>query len=124
MKNALREYAARVALVIHHARWAANDYSLTNDNQVDASSMQSAITITEWFKNEAKRIYGMFSESEDEAELRKLSEWIARKGGSVLVRDLQRNLRKYADDENAEEALEKMVQAGYGYWQPVEITER
>jgi hypothetical protein len=118
----LEEYAARIALVLHYVRWSVNDFNLANENQVDATTMQAAITITEWFKHEAKRVYTMFSESDEDRELRRLAEWIARKGGRITARDLQRGPREYREDGAAEDALEKLVQAGYGHWQPLPST--
>ncbi len=57
----LEEYVARIALVIHCVRWAANDPKLESPDVVDAISMKAAIRLTEWFKFEARRVYALLS---------------------------------------------------------------
>src|SRR5262249_14815218 len=47
----LEEYAVRLALVVHFARWAANDPSLANADCMDAASMHAGITLANWFKH-------------------------------------------------------------------------
>src|SRR5262249_49328763 len=64
----LEEYAARLTLVIHCARWAADDTG-TDDartgmkgmhkDMVDTASMNAGITLAQWFKHEARRVYAM-----------------------------------------------------------------
>jgi hypothetical protein len=118
----LEEYAARLALVIHFARWAANDPMLTNANIVDAESMNAGIVLAKWFKHEARRVYGMLGESDADRDQRRLVEWIERKGGSVTARDVQQGCRWLKDPGAAEAALEALVKAGRGCWRPPETT--
>ena len=46
----LEGYAARLALIVHYARWAADDASLQHPDRIDADSMARAVTLAEWFK--------------------------------------------------------------------------
>lgn len=119
----LESYAARLALIIHHARWAADDDSLQNPDRIDADSMARAVTLVQWFKHEARRVYGMLGESDEQRDTRQLVEWIARKGGAVTARELQQGPRRYRGaQETAEAALEELVKAGIGTWQDVPTT--
>ena len=90
----LEEYAARLALVIQCTRWAAGDAVLESPDVVDAASMKSGIRLAEWVKAEARRVYSLLSESDDDRQHRRLLEWIARKGGSVKARDLMSSSRR------------------------------
>jgi hypothetical protein len=76
--------AARLALIIQ----------LANDPQsveVDVEAMKSGITISNWFEEQARRVYQGFEESEQEQERRVAREWIAKQGGSTTRRDFARN---------------------------------
>ena len=110
----LEEYAARLALVIHCARWAADDAE--SPDAVDAASMKAGIELAQWFKAEARRVYSLLSESDDDREQRRLIEWIERKGGSVTAREVQQGHRQYRTAQDAEAALEELAKAGCGQW--------
>lgn len=113
----LEEYAARLALVIHYARVAANDPTLKNSNLVDLESIVAGITLVQWFKGEARRVYALLGETEDDRDQRRLVEWIERKGGSVTAREVQQGHRQYRTANESEAALEGLVKAGYGKWE-------
>jgi hypothetical protein len=113
----LEEYPARFALVIHFVRWAANDPSLKDPDKVDLESMNAGIKLAQWFKNEARRVYAMLSESDDDRDERRLIEWIERKGGSVTAREVQQGHRQYQTALEAEAVLNELVKAGWGEWQ-------
>jgi hypothetical protein len=113
----LEEYAARLALVVHFARWAANDPGLANANLVDADSMNAGITLAKWCKNEARRVYTMLDEPTSARDVRRLVEWIERKGGSVTARDVQQGCRWLKEPGTAEAALNGLAKAGRGAWQ-------
>ena len=83
----LEEYAARLALLIHFVRWAAGDADLESPDAVDAASMKAGIELAQWFKAEARRVYALLSESDDDGEQRRRIEWIERRGGAVTVRE-------------------------------------
>lgn len=83
---------------------------------LDAESMRRAIEITEWFKHEARRVYGLLSETDEEREQRRLIELIHRIGGSVTIRALMRHSRCFETATAAETALGRLVEAGLGQW--------
>ena len=112
----LEAYAARLALVVHFVRWAGKDPSLVNSEAVDEVSIAAGVTLLRWFKAEARRVYAMFGESEEEREERHLTELIRRKGGSITTRDLMRCSRAYKVAADAEAALEGLARTGLGRW--------
>jgi hypothetical protein len=110
----LEEYAARLALVIHYARWAAGEN--VEEFVLDAHSMTAGITLAKWFKHEAKRVYAMLDETDTDRDQRRLIEWIERRGGKVTLRDVQRGYWRLRKSDAAEAALDELVKAGYGTW--------
>jgi hypothetical protein len=114
----LEEYAARLALVVHFARWAADDSTLGAVDVVDVTSMTAGIRLATWFKGEARRVYALLGESDDDSDRRRLVEWIERKGGVVTARDAQMGCRWLREAGAAEAALEALVEAGWGTWEP------
>jgi hypothetical protein len=113
----LEEYAARLALVVHFIRWAADDANLTELDTVDGASMSAGITLAKWFKHEARRVYAMLDESDAERDQRRLVEWVGRKGGTVTARDVQQGCRWLREPGAAEAALEELAKAGLGTWE-------
>jgi hypothetical protein len=110
--------AARLALVIHLARLAANDCTLYDLDSIDAESIRNGVLLARWFAHEAQRVYGILAESEEDAELREAVEWIRRRGGAVTVRDLQRGLRRFRKDPSlAQRTLAELVKRKIGQWQ-------
>ena len=112
----LEEYPARLALIVHFVRWAVSDPSLADPMTIDAASMEAGIVLSRWFANEARRIYAMLDESDDDAERRKLAEWIAAKGGRVTPRMLQQGKRGSKAAE-AEAKLQELIEHGFGRWE-------
>jgi hypothetical protein len=113
----LEGYAARFALVVHLIRWAADDPTLRDPTRVDAASIRAGVALVGWFGDEARRVYRMLAESDDDRDGRRLVEWIAAKGGTVTARDLARGPLEYrGDPERAEKALRDLVAAGVAEW--------
>ena len=112
----LEEIPARLALVIHYVRLAAGDYGADGPDVVDAETMRAAIRLTEWFKSETRRVYGLLGETEENGAARRLTEWVESKGGTVTVRETQQG-RKYKTANDAEMALNELVAAGAGAWE-------
>ncbi len=112
----LEEYAPRLALVIHFTRWAAFDTTLADEWKVDAVSMRAGIELVEWFKREAKRVYSMLGEDDEDRERRRLAEWIERKGGETTPGDVARGCRWLKEPGMADAALEDLRTAGWGQW--------
>ena len=112
----LEGYAARLALVVHCIRQAAGE--AVDPWHCDDVSMASGIALAGWFGYEAKRVYGVLAESQEDQHDRKLVDWIQRHGGQVTPRDLTHGLRSYRDNATqAEEDLERLAAAGIGRWQ-------
>lgn len=112
----LRGYCGRLALVLHCLRGAEGSLSAGFEHQVDADTMRAAVTLTEWFGNEAERIFSMRSESPEDRKMRELVAWIECKGGEVTVRELSRGPRQYRSSQVAEAMLQSLVAKGYGRW--------
>ncbi|MCC6427495.1 MAG: DUF3987 domain-containing protein [Phycisphaerales bacterium] len=114
----LEGYAARIALVVHLTRWAGNDATLRDASRVDEASIAAGVVLARWFVDEARRVYAILSESDDDRETRRLVDWIERKGGTVTARDLTHGVRAYrGDPDAAERALSALVEAGIGHWE-------
>ena len=113
----LEGYAARFALL----------FTLIENpmaSVVDLSAVEAGIALSQWFGNEATRIYGEIggsSESEDsrkDRQRQRLVAWIRKRGGCVTARDIVRGMRKYrGDTDAAEAALQDLVDATYGRWE-------
>jgi len=111
----LEEYAARLALVVHCARWAAGD--VDDADVLDGESMAAGIALADWFKHEARRVYAVLGGTEEESEQRKLVSMIERRGGSITARELMHASRQYRGSAaEAEAALHELAKAGLGEW--------
>jgi len=117
----LEAYAARFALIFQLCDWAAGTAS---EDCVDEKSVAAGIELSDWFGNQAKRVYVLFVESPEDVEHRKLVEWIQRKGGRVTARQLQQGFRKYKKSTEAEAALACLVDADLGRWDVVSTGRR
>ncbi len=112
----LEGYAARLALVIHLTSWAAGDATLRDPARVDEASIAAGVVLARWFGDEARRVYAILSESDDDRETRRLVELIRRMGGDVSGRELVQRSRMFKTVADAEAALSRLVEAGAGSW--------
>lgn len=116
----LEAYAARLSLVLELATWAATGEPELGPGVVRGDAMRKAITLTEWFGNEARRAYAAFSETEAEKDQRELLAWLQRRGGTATAREVQQGVwRFHGDGDGAEKALSELVKAGMGEWHEV-----
>ncbi len=115
----IKGVAARLALIVHCIRVAADSSTVGNRGCIDVDSVRSAVTLAEWFKNEIGRVYEVLRESDENRDRRRLVELIQRKGGSVTPRDLMRSSRQFPTAEAAELALADLAGAGFGRLEPV-----
>lgn len=118
----LEGYAARLALVLHFIRWAANDPTLQSPEAVDEASITAGVKLSRWFGHEARRVYTILAETDDERDRRRLVELIGRKGGAVTARELMQSSHQYRTADDAEAALAELVKAGFGRWEDREPT--
>lgn len=110
-------YAARLALVIHLVRWAAEDSTLASPDAVDEKSIECGVALARWFGHEDQRIYAMLDESEEAREQRELIELIERRGGRITARELMHASRKYRQAaEGATDVLDALVKCRRGRW--------
>jgi hypothetical protein len=111
----LEGYAARLALLHHTVSLAAAGSRTLQP--VTETSVRAAIALVEWFAGESARVYTILKESAEERDRRRLVEWIAGRGGSASVRDLQRaNRRRWPTREMAEDELQELVDDRLGVW--------
>ncbi|QDV75700.1 YfjI family protein [Botrimarina mediterranea] len=118
----LEAYAARLAGVLHLVRWADGD--VLKANRIDGVTMAAAVRLVEWFKREVRRVYRVLRESDDARDQRRIAEWIALKGGSATVREVQRGFNRLKTAADAEAVLQALVAAGVGAWESVGPGER
>jgi hypothetical protein len=112
--------AARLALVIHFARFAAGDPTMDDPNTIDAASVAAGVALACWFAQEGRRVYAIVLAGDEAGEQRELVEWIKRRGGRVTARDLQQGPRRFRGDaELAEAELAALVKAKVGHWVPI-----
>lgn len=103
-------HVARFALILHLA--AQVDDGEDGTAPIGEVPMRNAIELMIWFLVEQERIYAsdLVGAASDD-----LVEWIARAGGSVTVRDTQRE-RSYGSADEARADLAELVRAGVGVW--------
>ncbi len=111
----LEGYAARLALIVHLTRWAADDPALADADRVDETSSLAGVALSRWFGHEARHLYDVLAEPDDERERRRLVELIQRKGGSATARGLMRSSRKFKTAADAEAALEELVKMAWAH---------
>jgi hypothetical protein len=111
----LEAYAARFALLHHvvtHVHLGVDDAT-----ELTTESMAAGIDLARWFGNEARRVYGMLAETDEQRQRRHLVEFILGRGGRITARELQRsNNRKYRTAEDAQGALCGLANAGLARW--------
>ena len=118
----LEEHPLRFALIFHCVKQAMG---IAQDHLIQADTVQSAIALTEWIKNESQRIQSLISFDEQKTDTEKLVEFIRGKGGTVKPRDLQRsNKNRFPTSSAAVLALDGLVAAGLGDWEQDNATGR
>lgn len=115
-------FALRLALVWHAASEAAAGRDPGKSSITD-EAMAAGEALARWFVGEAERVYAVVGERSEDRAARELADLVRRKGGRMRSRDLMRsNKRKYTTAQAAELALDGLVSAGYGEWEPGELT--
>ena len=115
----LEGYTARFALVIQCVRLASCDTVACTSEMVDEHSIAAGAALSRWCGREAKRVYAMLAESDQDREHRRLAELIQRKGGSVSCRDWMR-ARSHRTAAEADRELDDLARAGYGTYGPAQ----
>lgn len=111
----LEGYAARFALVHHLVRRAAGE---NVGDEIDAVSIAAGVKLSRWFAHEARRVYAVLGETEEDRARRQLIEWIERRGGAVTVRELTHSFGHYRGQTSEAKAdLDALAEAGFGAWE-------
>jgi 5S rRNA maturation endonuclease (ribonuclease M5) len=113
----LEEIPARLVIILHCVRQVTT--GVADHWEVDDTTMQSAINLGEWFKNETLRIGRMLVEPESLREARHLAEWIQSQGRRITARDLSKRRRDIANSDVAESKLIELVELGFGAWNSI-----
>jgi hypothetical protein len=82
---------------------------------IDATSMQRAIDLAEWFTYETQRVYGLLND--DGGDDTSIIARIEDNGGVVSVRELMRWSREFRTASLAEDYINSLVKEGVGRWQ-------
>ncbi|QDV21264.1 hypothetical protein Pan153_59520 [Gimesia panareensis] len=106
----IEELPLRLSVILHCSHFAK---TTTIGNGV----MRDAISLSEWFRNEAIRVRSLISKDVDEDKLEKLANWIAAKGKPISARDVQNGCRWLKTIDETEADLEKLVKDGLGRWE-------
>lgn len=111
----LEEIPARLAILLHCVKQVTtgvDDYWT-----IDGPTMQAAIILGEWFKNETLRVGRLLVEPEMIREARHLVAWIQSRGGRITARELCKLRRDIGSSEEAESKLIQLVELKFGVWQ-------
>ncbi len=106
----IEELPLRLSVILHCSH-SAGTTTVSND------VMSAAISLTEWFRNEAIRVRALISKKVDDDKLEKLANWIAAKGKPISARDVQNGCRWLKTIDETEADLEKLVKDGLGRWE-------
>jgi len=122
----LEQYAIRLSLVLHVARWASCSDRGDLPGMIEATTVRDAVRLVRWFSHETPRVYGMMQETVEDGDRRELVELMSRHVGldgmlgMMRVRELQRARPKlYTTADAAETVLIDLVDNGLAEWQHV-----
>lgn len=121
---------ARLALVVELAAWAGSKPDTASDLaaaaaqagpiEISLDAVRRAIAIMDWCNAEARRVYAMLGEEGPESRRREFVDLIEHliddpiRG--VSANELRKRTRRFATSQEAEAALDALVQAGTGEW--------
>jgi hypothetical protein len=111
----LEAYTARFALIFQLCDWASGERFATAA-EIDEDAMLRAIELSDWFGNEARRVYRLFSESKDDRQERELFQLISRLGDSASARDIMRHSKRFGNTEAVEVVMQRLADRGCGKW--------
>ncbi len=114
----LEAYTARFALIIEIVAHASEDEQGDAPTCISVASVASAIELTDWFADEAIRVYARLRETKEDRQTREFVGWIEGRGGKTTAREVQRMgpRRLRGSSDAARDALAQLVKAGWGYW--------
>ena len=110
-------HCARLSLTLHIVECVES--KIPPISPVTPETMRQAITLTEWFLNEAHRIYAMLDEKEEEEPIDRVTQMILARirklGGEARIKTIRKGSNKLQNDMSwgeVEAKLDKMVEAG------------
>jgi Protein of unknown function (DUF3987) len=106
-------YAARFALIVQLCRSVEIGEGCA---EIDEDAIRTGIELSSWCFGEARRIYRVLTETEEDRIHRQLIDLIHRRGGQVTARELMRASSHFHTVAAAEKALASLVVAGCGRW--------
>jgi hypothetical protein len=121
---------ARLALVVEHAAWTGRELDIASvlaaaiagagPMEVSLDSVHRAIAIMDWCNTEARRVYAMLGEQGPELRRREVVDLIEHliedPARGISANELRKRTRRFATSDEAEAALEALVQSGAGAW--------
>ncbi|MBL8815194.1 MAG: DUF3987 domain-containing protein [Planctomyces sp.] len=114
----LEEIPARLVIILHCVKQVTT--GVAEYWTIDGPTMQAAINLAEWFKNETLRIGRTLGESEVIREARHLASWIqSNHEGRITARDLCKHRRDIVSTEEAELKLMQLVELELGTWRAI-----
>lgn len=110
----LEAYCARLALIVHEARWAAGE--TVDRDRVDSTSVESAILLIEYFKTHTHRVYAEVVTSSTDRRIHAALAWITRQPQkTTTARDLLRaKVAGVATARDASQLLDELEARGHG----------
>ncbi len=108
---------ARLALVFHCIRHAYLPGPDDRANLVAVDTLENALALTEWFKNEARRIYYTMGNHGDTTQADKVIRFAKRNGGKCTARDAGRVGAGGGSSDEVEKVMEGIVAAGLAEWE-------
>lgn len=104
-------YAARLALIVTLA-------ADPGASVVDDQAMSTGIDLASWFAGAAESVYERLRERPEDAQRRRLVDWIRTQGGRVTARRVAHGPRVYRGNPGlATMALDELVELGIGRWE-------
>lgn len=106
-------YAARLALVLQLSRWACGE---TETQNVDQVSMIGAAVLIDYFKKHCKKVYAKLRADPQDQRLMDVIQWIQKRGGEVMARDVARYGVGGVDNVNGAKSLfEQLEKRNVGF---------
>jgi len=121
---------ARLALVMELTAWAGGEpeaatglaaaVAEAGPIEVSLDAVQRAIAIMDWCNAEARRVYAMLGEQGPESRRREVVDLIEHliedPAQGISPNELRKRTRRFATSQEAEAALEALVESGAGEW--------
>lgn len=104
--------AARFGLVFHLVRLSEENALGAETPPISAKAIEAGVTLARWFVDETERVYAELRSSAGARELSELEQHVRTLGGSATARDLMRTGPCFPTAKEAQDALQRLVEAG------------